>query len=56
MKKIGYNNWLISQQKEHKLKRHKKVTLFRRYWDSGNKEYTWETTLGTEIDQDIIKC
>ena len=56
MKKIGYNNWLINQQKENKLERHKKVTLFRRYWDSENKEYTWENTIGVEIDQDIIKC
>lgn len=56
MKKIGYNNWLINQQKENRLKRYKKITLFRRYWDSGNKEYTWESKANISIDQDIIKC
>ena len=56
MKKIGYNNWLINQQKENKLKRYKKITMYRRYWDATNQEYTWESTLAVDIDNDIIKC
>ena len=56
MKAIGNNNWLINQQKENKLKRYKKITLFRRYWDSGNKEYIWEDKAIIDIDSDVIKC
>ncbi len=53
MKAIGNNDWLINQQKENRLERYKKVTLFRRYWYG---EYLWETKKVIDIDKDIIKC
>ena len=56
MKKIGYNNWLINQQKENTLIRHKKITIFRRYWDVGSNEYKLETQSTINIDDDVIQC
>ena len=56
MKSIGLNQWFIKHQKEDSLQRYKKITLFRRYWDDANKEYTWEDQTIIDINQDIIKC
>ena len=56
MKNIATNNWLINQQKESRLIRYKKITIFRRYWDDNNHEFTWEDKKTIDIDRDIIKC